>query len=44
MLNKDYGLRNILANHYFGINVDLIWQIIQNDLPVFREQIKQLLK
>ena len=42
--SKIYGLRNIIAHHYFGINVDLVWQIIQNDLPIFREQINQLLK
>ena len=30
---KIYGLRNIIAHHYFGINVDLIWQILRNDLP-----------
>lgn len=41
---KIYGLRNIIAHHYFGINVDLIWQIIQNELPIFRSQIKDLLK
>ncbi len=41
---KIYGLRNIIAHHYFGINVDLIWQIIQNELPMFRNQIKDLLK
>lgn len=42
--SKIYGLRNIIAHHYFGINADLVWQIIQNDLPIFSEQIKQLLK
>ncbi len=41
---KIHGLRNIIAHHYFGINVDLVWQIIQNDLPNFREQISQLVK
>lgn len=42
--SKIYGLRNIIAHHYFGINVDLVWQIIQNDLPIFKEQINNLLK
>lgn len=41
---KIHGLRNIIAHHYFGINVDMVWQIIQNDLPGFKEQINQFLK
>jgi uncharacterized protein with HEPN domain len=40
---KIYGLRNIIAHHYFGINVDLIWQIVKNDIPKLKEQIKPLL-
>lgn len=30
---KIYGFRNIVAHHYFGINVDIVWQIVQEDLP-----------
>lgn len=41
---KIYGLRNIIAHHYFGINVDLIWQIVENDIPKLNEQIKPLIQ
>jgi uncharacterized protein with HEPN domain len=41
--NKIYGLRNILAHHYFGINADLIWQIIQNDIPKLSEELSKLI-
>jgi uncharacterized protein with HEPN domain len=41
--SKVYGLRNIIAHHYFGINGDLIWQIIENDIPKLREQIKPII-
>ena len=37
---KIYGLRNIIAHHYFGINVDIVWQIIHNDLPKLRKDLK----
>jgi uncharacterized protein with HEPN domain len=41
---KIYSFRNILAHHYFGINVDIIWQIITNDLPEFKNRIALLLE
>jgi uncharacterized protein with HEPN domain len=40
---KIYTLRNILAHHYFGINVDIVWQIICNDLPKLRDDLNKLL-
>ncbi len=42
--SKIYGLRNIIAHQYFGINVDLVWQIIQNDIPVLKSQIDNLIE
>ena len=41
---KIYGLRNIIAHHYFGINVDIVWQIIRNDLPQLKDDLNQLIK
>lgn len=40
---KIYTFRNILAHHYFGINVDIVWQIISNDLPKLKEDITRIL-
>lgn len=40
---KIYGLRNILAHHYFGINVDIVWQIIVNDLPKLKTALSNLI-
>ena len=40
---KIYGLRNIIAHHYFGINVDLVWQIICQDLPILKADLDELL-
>jgi uncharacterized protein with HEPN domain len=39
-----YSFRNILAHHYFGINVDIVWQIIQNDIPKLKETIDKILE
>jgi uncharacterized protein with HEPN domain len=40
---KIYGFRNIVAHHYFGINVDTVWQIIQENLPELKENIHQII-
>ena len=40
---KIYTLRNILAHHYFGINVDIVWQIICDDLPKLQDDLNKIL-
>ena len=40
---KIYSFRNIVAHHYFGINVDIVWQIIRFDLPKLKENLHQIL-
>jgi uncharacterized protein with HEPN domain len=36
------GLRDILIHDYFGIDVEIIWDIVQNKLPELGEQLKSL--
>ena len=31
-----------IAHHYFGINVDIVWQIICNDLPKLKEDLVKI--
>jgi len=38
-----YGMRNRIVHDYFEIDLDVVWQTIQRDLPVLRPQIVQLL-
>ena len=40
---KIYTFRNIIAHHYFGINVDIVWQIICYDIPKLRDDLDKLL-
>ena len=37
-----YGLRNRIVHDYEGVNLLLIWQIIQEDLPVLLEQLRKI--
>jgi len=37
------GLRNILIHTYYSLTLKIIWDIVNNELPILHEQIKQLL-
>lgn len=38
-----YGMRNRIVHDYFEVDLDVVWQTIQRDLPVLRPQIVHLL-
>ena len=38
------GMRDRLTHDYFGVDYDLIWDVVQNKLPVLREQILTVLR
>ena len=40
---KTTALRNIIAHEYFGVKDEIIWDIIQNEIPELGEQIQSLL-
>ncbi len=37
------GLRHILVHEYFGIDSQLIWQIIVRDLPILKHAVQELI-
>jgi uncharacterized protein with HEPN domain len=37
------GFRNISIHEYFGVNLELVWEIATNDLPPLKEQMALLL-
>jgi uncharacterized protein with HEPN domain len=38
------GTRDKLIHHYFGIDTDIIWDIVKKDLPDLKEKIKKILR
>lgn len=42
--NEIKGMRNKVVHEYFGIDEEILWQTIQDDLPIFKRQIAKLLR
>ena len=40
---KINGMRNILVHIYFGVDLDIIWQVVENDLPSLKISIDAIL-
>ncbi|WP_456418414.1 HepT-like ribonuclease domain-containing protein [Methanocaldococcus infernus] len=38
------GFRNIVIHKYFGIDYEIVWFIIKNELPTFKTTIEKILK
>jgi uncharacterized protein with HEPN domain len=38
------GTRDKLIHDYFGINIDIVWNIIKTEIPVFLPKIKSILQ
>jgi uncharacterized protein with HEPN domain len=38
------GLRNVLVHAYFDVDLEVVWGIVQNDLPGLRHVVSAILK
>ena len=40
---KIAGLRDMLAHAYFGVDLEIVWDVLMNKLPVLRKQIQDMM-
>jgi len=38
------GVRDRLIHHYFGVNLDIVWDIVTGELPVLESQVEAILQ
>lgn len=43
-LREAYRMRNALAHGYFSVNLAVVWQTIQTDLPAFADHERDVLR
>lgn len=38
------GMRNILVHHYFGIDREAVWRVVERDLDPLEAEVRRLLR
>ncbi len=38
------GMRDRLIHHYFGVDYELVWDVVRNRIPALRAQLKSILE
>lgn len=37
------GLRNVIVHHYFGIDLEIVWGVIERDVPALKSRVREIL-
>ena len=37
------GMRNVLVHNYFNIDLDIVWQVVESELPALQEKISRII-
>lgn len=38
------GMRDVLIHHYFGIDYDIVWSVLQNEIPELHHQLQRIIR
>jgi uncharacterized protein with HEPN domain len=38
------GMRDRLIHHYFGVDYDIVWDVVTNKIPLLQHQIEQIIQ
>jgi len=41
---KIAGFRDIVAHNYFGVSDEIVWDVIENEIPALLKQVKEILR
>ncbi len=37
------GLRNVIVHEYFGVDLEVVWRVIEHDLPALKRRVQEIL-
>src|SRR5690606_7525568 len=37
------GMRDVLIHHYFGIDYDIVWSVLQNEIPELHHELHRII-
>lgn len=42
--NKMMGMRNKLIHEYFGVDLEIVWRVVERELPDFKKRVESILQ
>ena len=37
------GMRDVLIHHYFGVDYDIVWDVLQNEIPDLHHELQRMI-